>query len=981
MTNDRGQPFDIAIAVPGLPFNGHTAINEGLGGSETAGYYMARELAKLGHHVRVFCNCNVEGHGAGVFDDVRYFPMQDWEAFSQMVPHDVSIVQRLPDMFASPKASKLNWLWCHDLALGRQKPEVMGILWNVDRILVLSEYMRNQYQSTYGLDEGLMLTRNGIDLSLFNGLQNIRRHKNRMVYAARPERGVDNLLKHILPEMLKRKDVEIHLCGYSNTTEHMKDYYSQIDSLIHQYGNRVVWHGSLSKRKLYELYASCGVYAYPTPSENFPDFAEISCISLMEAQACGLPTVTSIRGALPETLDKNAGALIDGDPWTSEYINEFCDQAERLMTDSDIWDKASQAGKEKAKSYSWAAVAKEWAIEIEKQIRELSKNQDTLGYHFWKHSDIQAARALKDISPVLRKRIEEDWKFTENEDTYKAHYENIGLTHGPLIEHHVEEARFKLLEDWLKHRPEGDRIIDYGCAYGSYLLNMVKRIPNRQWIGIDVDKNGLALAEQHKDKMLTEEEKKAVRFLSTEREDYALFKTGPKDIDTKAANVLILFEVLEHVTEPTELIDKVEKLVEPGGRIIITVPYGPWEYASYHTYPYRCHLWEFDWHDLRDMFSQKDGLTIAPIYQGVSEYTKEPLGWWLVEYVVTGKPTGRINMERKLWLQRPQQTVSASIMAGENAEENLHWCLKSLNHVIDELIIVDCGMNEEAKRIVNEYTKWYRGDAKVIEGPDPKQAGFETPRNIGLHRCSKDWILWLDTDEKLLGSYSIHKYLRNNPYNGYSIKQCHFACDTTFTPDTPVRLFRRLYHGEQKMQFYGCIHEHPELGLNEGPGRVVSLGDVWIPHVGYLDEATRRGRFARNYPLLEKDMVRYPDRLLQKHFIMRDKMLLCMHDIQANGGKLTDEIKQRAKEVIAIYRKHFRGRSVFSNVDPLEYYSQACQILGLGTEVAFQIAAAKTGIPELNGTKHYRFASQEDLETELLRMARDHVGELMTQEW
>ena len=98
----------------------------------------------------------------------------------------------------------------------------------------------------------------------------------------------------------------------------------------------------------------------------------------------------------------------------------------------------------------------------------------------------------------------------------------------------------------------------------------------------------------------------------------------------------------------------------------------------------------------------------------------------------------------------------------------------------------------------------------------------------------------------------------------------------------------------------------------------------------------------RNYPLLQKDIEKYPERLLQKHFIMRDHMLLCLYELQQNGGQVTEDIKRRAEETLALYRKYFSGKGHYANVDSLQYYSQAVKILGLGADVAFQLVADKT---------------------------------------
>ena len=64
----------IAMAVPGMPFNGETIPNgQSLGGSESAGYYMARELVKRGHKVIVFTNSEKGGTWDGV--TYEYFGM------------------------------------------------------------------------------------------------------------------------------------------------------------------------------------------------------------------------------------------------------------------------------------------------------------------------------------------------------------------------------------------------------------------------------------------------------------------------------------------------------------------------------------------------------------------------------------------------------------------------------------------------------------------------------------------------------------------------------------------------------------------------------------------------------------------------------------------------------------------------------------------------------------------------------------------
>lgn len=958
--------YDISMAVPGLPFDWQTTSQKALGGAETAGYYMAHALRALGHHVTVFSNIP---EGTQSPDGVLYRPINDWTMWARTTPHDVAIMQRVAELANFPINARLSVYWMHDLALGRNRDKINGTIWNTDKAFVLSKFMLENYQRTYGWPASFMhQTRNGIDLSLFQGLDGVERSRKRMVYAARPERGLDVLLETLLPKILEQEpSATLAIAGYDNAVDQMREFYQHIANLIQRFGERIEWKGFLPKRELYELYASSRVYVYPTPGRIMPGFAEISCITAMECQAAGLPIVTTTAGALPETIHPDAGLLIPGNVGDNPAVQTaFLEGVLHLLRDDEAWARASSAGRTHAQGLGWDVVAEDWSTRFEEWIAERNDDSARLVRHFWRRADIVAAKAALQTVPDSNpqkpdlKMLLHPWDFADAKVSTREQYEKIGATHTDVFHSAALEPRFMMLKQWLDGKPEVQRILDFGCAHGSYAVNMANQT-GRQFVGVDIDKHSIAWCEKNK----------ATRATTPE---LLTFRLGDETVDLsdlEPFDLLWMGEVLEHVINPHEVLDALERWVKPGGIVLMTVPFGPWEQMSYDTYPHRAHLWEYDQHDLRDLFSQKVGCVIQIMPFAQSNVSLEPLGWHIVQYVVQpNRPCGPIDMERKLRLQRPRQTLSAVLMAGAGAEETIHWCLRSIRDIADEIVIADTGMNEEVRRIVSQYP------VRVISSRSPLEVGFEVPRNDGVAAARMDWVLWIDTDEKLLDTPNLHKFLRDNPFQGYQIRQHHFAVDTSFTPDVPVRVFRRTRPDGQgrRLKFIGYIHEHPEFDVNEGPGLSVVLSDVHIAHVGYLIESGRRQRFMRNLPMLKRDMEAHPDRLLQKHFIMRDNMLQCSYAIQQAGGRITDQVIAWCRETIALYRQYFMGKDPHTSADPLEYYSQALAILGEGFEVAWGMVADK-GRADLNGqVKKSRFANREDFETTLLTRARNAVG-------
>lgn len=921
------QILDIVIACAGMPFDGSTKT--ALGGSETACREMAESLASRGHNVIVFSITDKPGNYGGV----SYMHLDDWGAYVGGTPHDVSIIQRSPEMCAIKTNSSLNILWNHDLALRRSIDAARAPMWNVDKILTVSEFHKKQTVDVYELDEEIVhATRNGINFKDINKAKQIvkkkklKRNPFKLMYSARPERGLDLMLTEVFPKLLELDSrFKLYVAGYGNKDQKMMPFYTHIDSLIASFGDRVVFLGQLPKVELYKQFLTSGVYAYPTPSAIMPNFRETSCITVMECMACELPFISSDRGALPETLMDGCGVLIEEG---EGYIDKMVEMVHKTALGKMKFD-FSPATEE---ALSWDGIAQEWEELFLDLIDDRNDNPDRLARHLLKYSDIEPLKALSkeyDLCSDVMEKLEA-YKFT---DDLSGFYNGLGKEWSDECFFDAKhQPRYKQLEGFVGNLQDRKLVYDFGCSYGAYLIHLANAFPDKQFLGYDFDEGAITRANE-----LAEKFSKNGNVVFTNKHD-----TSQK----RVADIILLNEMLEHTERPWEVINEAEGVARDGAVVYISVPYGPWEYGELDVPE---HLWHLNAHDLRDMLSQKKGVTLSAMAYGTEVGAlSAPLGWWLCAYEVSGAKAKPIDMGRHLRLQRPRQTVSLTMIAGPNTEEQIRWVLNSVKTLADEIIVVDCGLSETAESILLEY------GATIVQGQSPREIGFDAARNIGLAHCTKDWILWLDTDERLIDPQRVHKYLRESMFNGIGISQHHFAVDTDFDPDKPIRLFRNRPCQGKDMRFWGVVHEHPELELNGGVGQTCVLSDVHIAHTGYLSESTRKGRFTRNAPLLARDIEQYPERKLQKSLIMRDNMLLARDRMRSNGAAVDPYVEKLAEEVVDLFKEHFLGQKVFAGDNPALYYSQALELLGRG------ISAEDIRNSGVSESLKYRYDSVED---------------------
>ncbi len=129
----------------------------------------------------------------------------------------------------------------------------------------------------------------------------------------------------------------------------------------------------------------------------------------------------------------------------------------------------------------------------------------------------------------------------------ETHYQDKSLNYGIA---HTRRNRILSLAGDIK----GKRVLDIGCAKG-YLGAKFKEKGNYV-AGVEISEKAAKEAEKVLDRVYV----------------FDLEKEWPSEIMSEKFDLIIMAEVLEHVFDPKEILKNVNKILVPGGKIIITTP-------------------------------------------------------------------------------------------------------------------------------------------------------------------------------------------------------------------------------------------------------------------------------------------------------------------------------------------------------------------------------------------------------------------------
>ncbi|SEL32533.1 Tetratricopeptide repeat-containing protein [Paenibacillus sp. cl141a] len=180
-------------------------------------------------------------------------------------------------------------------------------------------------------------------------------------------------------------------------------------------------------------------------------------------------------------------------------------------------------------------------------------------------------------------------------------------------------------------------------------------------------------------------------------------------------------------------------------------------------------------------------------------------------------------------------------MIVKNEERFLARCLKSVEGLVEEIIIVDTGSSDNTKEIAESF------GAKIYAFEWVND--FSKARNEALKYAQSDYILVLDADEYLESRDQLLLLLESLQKDVYFLSIKSFLRGGISTIHPVIRLFRNV----PELKFIGKIHEQIII-----PGDSLFTQDyleVTINHDGYMkDVITEKNKEQRNLKILLEDL-------------------------------------------------------------------------------------------------------------------------------
>ncbi len=239
----------------------------------------------------------------------------------------------------------------------------------------------------------------------------------------------------------------------------------------------------------------------------------------------------------------------------------------------------------------------------------------------------------------------------------------------------------------------------------------------------------------------------------------------------------------------------------------------------------------------------------------------------------------------------------------KNEEDVFEECLESIKNIADQIIVIDTGSTDNTIEIAKKFNAEIH-NFKWIDD-------FSAARNESIKYAKKDWIFWLDADERLIpGSIPrLKKLLRfeKKPviYNIH-IKNLKPGGQHFMLSDA-----HRLFNNHRGINFNGRVHEQISNSAARLKGEERD-SDVFLLHLGYgYDPETARKKNMRNQPLLEKMVDEDPNNAYAHYTLAQNLGLLEKYDEAIFHYKTAYKLKKQFNKSMLASLLNTMGECLF----------------------------------------------------------------------
>jgi glycosyltransferase involved in cell wall biosynthesis len=366
------QKGSLAFLTRGLfePWHPKLEAQFGAGGAETCIMRLAPRFAAAGWDVSVF---GTPGPHEGI--DENGVKWMTNTLFDPDSPYDVLISSRVPEVFDAELAARRQFLWCHDVNLGRDfRFGPWGDRFaHLDGIVGLSQWHIQHMSRLYEIPlDHFVVVPNGIETHMFPA--EYKKEPQRFIWTSSPDRGLDVALS-LWPEVRKRwPEAELDvfygfdaidkiIASGTPSSQHLMRFRAGILELLEELGGEeggVRMHGRVPQAQLYQEMAKANIWYYPTY------FLETYCISAVETQMAGILPVSTYAGALPEVVARKE-LLVTGWPNNASYQKLYLAKLEQMVEAPEAQQEQwRQDGMEFALTQSWDHAFERWSELIER---------------------------------------------------------------------------------------------------------------------------------------------------------------------------------------------------------------------------------------------------------------------------------------------------------------------------------------------------------------------------------------------------------------------------------------------------------------------------------------------------------------------------------------------------------------------------------------------------------------------------------------